>query len=165
MKKNYPPRNPAHLANLMKIMVLTFFPMLCSAQEFDYLDVNNIKAYINPLLLFNDGHAAFVAPKNSGKSTIYASSLWLSGYNQGNLHVAAHTFCERGRDFWLGPITNDYEIVDEKKVVSDAYIQKYHHTWKISRQEIDYHRTHYEDPCYVMSRSIAKYHFPFLRTA
>ncbi|MCL1850550.1 MAG: hypothetical protein FWF70_03980 [Bacteroidetes bacterium] len=93
MKKITTKTIPQILQIFMKIMVLTFLPMFCSAQEFDYLDINNVKAYINPLLLFNDGNAAFEAPKNSGKSTIFTSNLWLGGFNQEKLHVAIHKFC------------------------------------------------------------------------
>jgi len=107
----------------------------------------------------HDENAAFEVPKNSGKSTIFTSNIWLGGLDsESNLHVAAHRFCQLGYDFWLGPATTDYEVVGGKKVYSDAYIQKYYHTWKVSRAEINYHRAHYADAGYEMPWGIA--HWP-----
>jgi hypothetical protein len=134
--------------------------------EFDYLETNNIKAYIDPIAPFLKGNGNilsdninyFEVPKNSGKSTIFSANLWLGGLDEhANLHLAAQQYCQRGFDFWLGPITNDYTIVDEKQVVSDAFIQKYHHTWKVTKAEIEYHKTHYSDPNYVMPWGIANW--------
>jgi hypothetical protein len=128
--------------------------------EFGCLDVNNIRACYHPIIPFlsnDNAHPYFEVPKNSGKSTIYSTNLWLGGYdqpnNQGNLHLAAQRFCQEGQDFWLGPITNDLS----GQVVSDAYIQKYHHTWIVSKTEINYHRAHYKDPGYVMPWAIANW--------
>jgi len=132
--------------------------------EFDYLEANNIKAYIDPIVPFLLSSSSqgvsfdinyFEAPKNSKKSTIFASNLWLGCTdNSQQLYVAAQTFCQRGRDFWLGPVTNDY---DNERVVSNAYRQKYHHTWKVSKAEIEYHKVHYANPSYVMPWGIANW--------
>ena len=130
--------------------------------EFDYLETNNIKTYIEPIVPFLNMPKFhinyFEVPKNSRKSTIYGSMLWLGGLdNESNLHLAAHRFCYRGKDFWMGPATTDYKVVDDKKIYSDAYIQKYYHTWKVSRAEINYHRAHYADADYVMPWGIANW--------
>ena len=130
--------------------------------EFNYLAVNNIKTYIDPIAPFfcpRGGINMFEAPKNSGKSTFWTANLWLGGQDQaGNLHVAAQTYCQSGRDFWLGPISNDFETINGEKVPSNSFIQKYHHTWKVSKAEINYHRAHYADAGYVMPWAIA--HWP-----
>jgi len=108
----------------------------------------------------------FEAPKGSGKSTIFTSNLWLGGVdNQGNLYVAAQKFCQKGFDFRLGPQTNDYILKDTViagvtttvKTYSDAYIQKYYHTWSVTPAEIEYHKNHYADPGYVMPWAIANW--------
>jgi len=134
--------------------------------EFDYLGANNLKAYIDPIVPFknspNFSINYFEAPKGSRKSTIYASNLWLGGQDEtGEVYVAAHQFCQDGYDFWLGPVTNDYEVIAteeyEGNVVSNAYRQKYHHTWKVSKEEIAYHRAHYADANYVMPWGIANW--------
>ena len=133
----------------------SFFIIHCSAQqEFDYLDINNVKAYINPLRLFsNNGAAAFEVPKNSGKTTIFTSNLWLGGLNYGNLYVAAQRYCQQGRDFWLGPIRNWDASFDP----TEEYLQKYNRTWKVSREEINYHRAHYMESGYEMPWAIANW--------
>ncbi|MCL2290530.1 MAG: T9SS type A sorting domain-containing protein [Bacteroidetes bacterium] len=133
--------------------------------EFDYLEANNIKAHIDPIapfmgLGFSQGsnHFQLEAPKGSGKSTIFTSNLWLGGLDQqDHLYVAAHKYGMYGRDFFLGPITNDYTMIDEQKEFSDAYIQKYYHTWKVTKAEIEYHKAHYADAGYVMPREIANW--------
>ena len=128
--------------------------------SFNCLDVNNIKAYIDPLLLFlNEGYPKyFEVPKNSKKTTIFASNLWLGGLDdQNSLHVAAQRFCQQGKDFFLGPVTTDYEVIYGNKVVSDAFREKYHRTWKVTKDEVEYHKTHYTDPSYEMPWGIANW--------
>jgi len=140
--------------------LLLFCALPCSAQqEFDYLEVNNIKAYINPLNLFSkDGNSSFEVPKGSGKYTIHNANIWLGGMTEsGNLHLAAHLYGENGEDFFLGPITNDYTVVEGEKVVSEAYKQKYFRTWKVSKAEIDYHKANYSNSGYQMPWAIANW--------
>ena len=125
-------------------------------EYYDSLDVNNIRAYIDPVVPFSYG--TFEAPKNSGRSTIYTSNLWLGGLDYAdNLYVAAQQFCQRGHDFWIGPISNDYQLIGEKKTPTDRYLQKYDHTWKVRKDEIEYHKLHYADPDYVMPWGIANW--------
>jgi len=136
--------------------------------EFDYLETNNIKAYIEPLIPFFNSPSFninyFEVPKNSKKSTIFSSTIYLAGLdNEEQLHVAAHKYCQDGRDFQMGPVTTDYEVVEDTltnlsyKVYSDAYIQKYYYTWKVTKAEINYHRAHYKDENYVMPWGIANW--------
>jgi hypothetical protein len=141
----------------LTFVVSSFSFLRCSAQpgimELDTLEINNVRAYINPITPFlnEKNHLnLFEVPKNSGKNTIYSSNIWIGGMDeQDNLHLAAHRFCQNGYDFWLGPITND--------VISDEYKQKYHHTWKVSKEEIEYHKLHYSDASYVMPWAIANW--------
>ena len=162
--------------------LLLFSPPPCAAQqEAEYLDVNNVKAYIDPFRMFYNNNAAFEAPKNSGKSTIFTSNIWLGGLDgEGNVRVAAHKYCENGnRDFWFGPLPEDscrfysfvcapwgeywYDTVLCDKKVGDAlifteeYKQKYNHVWKVSREEIEYHKAHYKEQTYKMPWGIANW--------
>ncbi len=74
------------------------------------IEANNVKAQANTAgLLFNNiglGSGAFIAPKGpGGPSSIYASTLWIGGLdNGGNLHMAAQTYRQAGNDFHSGPI-------------------------------------------------------------
>jgi len=142
--------------------------------EFDYLDANNLKTYINPIVpFFNSNYPEeffanyFEAPKNSKKTTFFSMNLFMGGWSQpnmeGNLHLAVHKSCQYGRDYWLGPITTDFvEKYDENNVlqyagISDAYRKKYHHTWKVTKAEIEYHKKHYANPDYVIPWGIANW--------
>ena len=132
-----------------------------NTMEFCYLDVNNINAYMDPVAPFYNHPpmdiSYFEVPKNSKRSTFFNSHLWIGGMNSGKLHLAAQLYCMDGTDYWVGPVTNDYEVIDGKKVASDAYIQKYYHTWKVSKEEIEYHKVHYADPGYVMPWGISNW--------
>jgi len=140
--------------------------------EFDYLNANNIITYIDPIVPFMTAFGIpnvsyFEVPKGSGKTTMFTSNIWLGGMDeQDNLHVAAHTFCQRGFDFWLGPQTNDFTLKDtldkynqpyKIKTYSDAFIQKYYYTWKVTNVQIYNHKKHYADAGYVMPWSIANW--------
>jgi hypothetical protein len=133
--------------------------------EFNYLEANNLKTYIDPIAPFvrhsddfKKGINYFEAPKNSEKSTLYGSNIWLGALDeQENLHLSAQKHCQYGMNLSIGPLTNDYEMVNDKKTVSDAYIQKYHYTWKVTKEEIEYHKAHYADAQYVMPWGIANW--------
>jgi len=146
--------------------------------EFDYLDVNNIKAQIDPIAPFirlsdspSDEINYFEVPKNSGKSTIFNANLWLGAKaDNGQVYVAAQQYCQKGFDFWIGPVTNDFEIgnfphpgtvnssiSDKYTLFSNEYISRYHHTWKVTKAEVEYHKAHYADPGYVMPWGIANW--------
>jgi hypothetical protein len=148
---------------LIKAIALLFFSSftICLAQNCvaptgkDYLDGNNIKALIR-----NDGShflskspyaAAFEVPKNSGKASIYASAIWIGGWSlpeyQGTLHLAAMRFGQNGNDFWAGPVSNGG---------ADA-CKYYDHVWKVTKEEIDYHKVHYADAGYEMPWAIANW--------
>ncbi len=74
------------------------------------LDINNIRS-----LLMNGGDmwydrgsgtAKYEVPKGSGKSSLFAGSIWVGGYDeQNNLKVCAQTYRQGGQnDYWPGPL-------------------------------------------------------------
>ena len=117
---------------------------------YDSLTVNNINAGINANgLLFSkidelpgignqppgDMEAHFRFPKTGTKSTVFTSSLWFGGTDKnGMLHLAGEKFKQTGIDFQVGPISNIYD---------SAFYIKYGRTWKISKQEIEYHKNNF----------------------
>lgn len=117
---------------------------------YDTLAVSNINAGINANgLLFSkidelpgvgfqlpgDMEAHFRFPKNGTKSTVFTSSLWFGGTDEnGVLHLAGEKFKQTGIDFQVGPISNTYD---------SAFYSKYGRTWKISKQEIEYHKNNF----------------------
>ena len=78
--------------------------------QFD-LALNNVRARI-----YNGGDMwwdlqntpKYEIPINSGKNSLFASSLWIGGVDAGgNLKVAAQTYRQSGVDFFAGPLDNN----------------------------------------------------------
>lgn len=122
----------------------------------DTLDINNIAAIINSNgNFFNKGEASgFYFPKNTPKTTIFTSNLWIGGYDDNEeLHIAGQKYGNNGFysitpnvDFSFGPVSTDSSI--------QFYIL-YDKVWKINKSDIDYHIIHYNDPNYIIPQSIA----------
>jgi hypothetical protein len=98
------------------------------------LDIGNVRATI---LHAGDmwwdliGDAQYEVPKNSGKHSLFAGSLWMGGLDAGgNLRVAAQTYRQTGDDFWAGPI--DTTTVD----VTPTTCNQFDRFWTVTRQEV-----------------------------
>lgn len=110
-----------------------------ASAQFANLDINNIKARINADgTLFNNYGvggpyaSSFEAPKNSGKHTINAGSLWFGGLDAGGqLKLAAQTYKQGGSDYWPGPLDTTNASIDSTTSVS------WNKVWKINRSTID----------------------------
>ncbi|MFZ4399845.1 MAG: T9SS type A sorting domain-containing protein [Bacteroidales bacterium] len=132
--------------------------------DYAFLDVNNVKAGISSSgFLFNDyllteSPSYFTVPKDSNKSSIYSGSLWLGALDlNGNLKLAAERYRTtsanqtfESRDFQSGPISIDTTIYKMEK-------EKWNHIWKVSKLEIDYHKTHYSTVGYIIPKDIASW--------
>lgn len=96
------------------------------------LDTNQIKTSVPalPILFTNFMASTMEAPKGSGKSTIYASSLWIGGVSNNNLYTAAETYRQAGRDFKEGAISTSYPAVDS---VDWDYMR----LWTLTRKQIN----------------------------
>ncbi len=73
------------------------------------LDINNVRARIltGGDMWWNQGLgvAAYEVPKNSGKSSQFAASCWIGGFDKQNqLKVAAQTYRQDGNDYWPGAL-------------------------------------------------------------
>lgn len=118
--------------------------------SFAYLDLNNIRARISASgLHFNFDSAQFEVPKGSGKTAIYAHALWIGGLDGDSLlHLAGETY-QMGtshypwtrHDYWAGPVSDStgYNIYQDSL---------WNRVWKISREEINFHRNHFWEPGY-----------------
>lgn len=106
-----------------------------------FLDVNEVSAPIlnrGDLFSSNYSAATYEVPKGSGKSTFFATGLWLGGLDQGgNLHQAAMTYRQLGRDFWPGPLDTVSLAVDS------ATAEQYDYIWKIDRTKINDFQYHF----------------------
>lgn len=98
---------------ILVFSMLGFFASvsLCQAQTgnaFDSLNVNNIGARISNLgdnfVNLSNNSSAFEAPINTNMHTIYVSALWIGGYQNKNLKIAAMTYRQNGVDFFPGPL-------------------------------------------------------------
>jgi hypothetical protein len=122
--------------------------------SYDSLYINNINALFNAsgshFWSYAQGIAKFEVPKFSGKTTIFLSTLWLGGLDQGdNLHLAAQRYGQGPNtgpagtkyDFWAGPVMDSaaYSIYQDTL---------WNYIWNLKKSEIDYHKTHYTDAGY-----------------
>lgn len=144
----------------LTLFILLFMSSIIHAQNMVYLDTNNIRAGFYPGgVLFakakNDtliGLPAYEVPKGDGLSigvhAIESNSFWLSGLDQNNNLVGAATILSTVADWSAGPISNVYDA---------QYDSLYKHVFKVSKVDIDYHRSHYSVPGYTVPDIIGKW--------
>ena len=100
-------------------------------------------------LLFNNGETfegAFEAPKNAGLSTYYSYNFWVSGLLDGAPYFYGTKFLQLSDGNRFGPIM-DPEFYDTEPEIWDR-------VWNVTREEIDNHIEHYNDPGYEMPEVI-----------
>jgi hypothetical protein len=147
--------------NIMKKHYCLIFNMvLCTMLHFsvfsqceppmavEYLDINNISAPFRMVgsHFFTGDVSKFEVPKGSGKTSLFAGSLWMGGMDAaGDLYLAAMLYRQKGNDYWGGPVSSNSHFVSPK----------YDKFWKISKAEIEYHKLHYTDSDYIMPENIA----------
>ena len=109
------------------------------------LDINNVKTTIlnGGDMWWNLSSGKYEIPKNSGKHSLFAGSLWIGGMDDDDqLKVAAQTYRQSGNDFWPGPLDNVRLSADaspnNKYGTTEASIcaeYDYHHV--ITRAEVE----------------------------
>lgn len=117
---------------------------------YGWLDINNVQARFNAW----GGHfwdyygsgQHFYVPGDSKKGTLFNNGLWIGGLdeNQG-LHTAAERYRQVGTDFFMGPVSDTYD---------DNYKIKWNRVWKITRQEVEYHKANWWKTGYTPSSAI-----------
>jgi len=132
---------------------LTFSAL--NAQQLDTrtLNANSVNASISEgaVFFFNatQSSAAYEVPAGSGKSTIFASSIWIGGEDiNGQAHVSASRFSTSG---WSpGP------IADNQYYTSLGYSNAYSTSiWKVTRQQVIDHQAQYSQGGYTPIPEIA----------
>lgn len=126
-------------------------------QSFGYLDINNVRARFNSSgLHFFHHDAEYEVPKGSGKTTIFANSIWVGGYDSGNLlHFAGERYRQgptnsaswTKQDYRAGPVSDSTAYTIYQDTV-------WNYVWKVNRSEVDYHRTHFWYQGYVAPYNI-----------
>lgn len=107
-----------------------------NAQNFQYLDINQVKAGINCSGTIhydpNTGNPSYEVPKGSGRHSNYHTSLWIGGINTGGqLKIAGQTNPQTASDYSPGPLST-LDATTNSTVVS-----QYNKVWKINKSEID----------------------------
>ncbi|MBS1629843.1 MAG: T9SS type A sorting domain-containing protein [Bacteroidetes bacterium] len=103
------------------------------------LDINNVRAR---LMTGGDmwwdrgtGTAKYEVPKGSGKSSLFAGSVWVGGHDEQNiLKVAGQLFRNKGNDYWPGPTQVDRFGVNsapDQTICSD-----WDKFWKVDRSTL-----------------------------
>lgn len=126
---------------LVFILMVNIFCLPKSyAQQFDTLNINNVSALFQAKgdLFWNYENQAFTqhyeVPKGGNRHTIFAASLWIGGFDQGeDLHLFANTYRQTGDDTWPGPLS----IGDAK--INQTTSDQWNKVWKVSRNEIEDH--------------------------
>ena len=99
------------------------------------LDINNVRARLmtggDMWWNIGEGVAAYEVPKGSGKSSQFAASCWIGGFDQQNqLKVAAQTYRQDGNDYWPGALDASANITFDQCNAWDQF-------WKIDKSTIN----------------------------
>ena len=99
------------------------------------LDINNVRARLmtggDMWWNIGEGVAAYEVPKGSGKSSQFAASCWIGGFDQQHqLKVAAQTYRQDGNDYWPG-------AVDATASITSAQCNNWDRFWKVQRSTIN----------------------------
>ncbi|MBK7856761.1 MAG: hypothetical protein IPJ79_19335 [Bacteroidetes bacterium] len=100
------------------------------------LDINNVRTTIlaGGDLWWDLDNGKYEIPKNGGKHSMFAGSIWVGGYDgNGNLKAAGQTYRQNdGNDFWSGPISSVGGVQD----ISSDRCNTFDRHWKISKSEV-----------------------------
>ena len=110
------------------------------------LDINNVRTIIlgGGDMWWNLADVYYEVPKVTQAGTprrhsLFAGAIWVGGYTNGNLKVAAQTFRDTGTDrigvgFWPGPLdTRNGTIKRQACIAFDRH-------WKVEKSQIDTHK-------------------------
>lgn len=103
---------------------------------------------------FNSLHALFYNPQNSTSdfhadesTVIYAGNLWFGGLDiNGMLHGSGEMYGDN-HDFQPGPVMNNFSDYATTAL-------QYNRFWKVTRNDIYWHQTHFTQPGYAAPQSI-----------
>ncbi len=132
--------------------VATIYTKIENNNFYDSLNINNVNARF-----YCFGHhfwelaggqgAKYFVPNGSTKTSIFANTFWIGGLDENdNLHLAGERYRQVGADYWHGPISNIYD--------SD-YDKRWFNMWKLTKQEIEYHKTHWSETGYTPIENIS----------
>ncbi len=139
---------------------LFFFLIILSNSLFSqsnkqkFLDANEVSAlFRSDGLLFQNkaaGIAQYEVPKNSGRHTFFAASIWIAGKDENDILRVAALRYGSGKDFFPGPYRNNLDILQTLEYA----IQYEKQIWKISKEQIACHIANFNNPYYVIPEDI-----------
>ena len=110
------------------------------------LDINNVRTRIlnGGDMWWDLSNARYEVPKLQDlnavrKNSMFAGAIWIGGEDEGVLKLAAMTYRQGGSDFWPGPLD---KITG---TTNSARCEAYDEIYKVSREEIEEHRSAWED--------------------
>ncbi|NCA85304.1 MAG: T9SS type A sorting domain-containing protein [Clostridia bacterium] len=124
-------------------------------ESFDYLDINEVRCKINSSgLQYYDltyaNNVGYEVPAGSNKSTIYFGSFWIGGLDDNDSLCLAANKQRYFLDFFPGPIMDSLGYASVPNIV-------WKKVWKLSSDEIAYHRQHWQDEGYQAIRNITRW--------
>jgi len=128
----------------------------------NYLEVNNFRNRVTPYGIlssisdWNESESipGIEYPKNSGVSDLSMINPWLANKDANeNTIVVGEQYESIGYEFFNGPLADDY---------TGEYMKKYFRTWKVTKEEIDRHKTEYGNPEYKIPEAIQNWPAGFI---
>lgn len=125
-----------------------------SNHAFDTLDINNIRATVNPygtafFNIFNmEGVLHYEFPQGSGLNTMFCMGLNLSGTKDGGGSVLSGALYQQfGSDFFPGPVSME-------AFYGQAYDSAWRKVWKLDKSQIENHIRNYSREGYEIPFNI-----------
>jgi len=119
------------------IFILFFFGLVSFSQNgypvrADSLTINYVNGIVTNIAnqAFNPSFSKYRVPSYVNSSPLFASSLWLGGYHNGQLHLSAMTYQSTNRSFWPGPLDTIVAKTDTISALPFTYM------WKVNRFDI-----------------------------
>lgn len=125
-----------------------------------YIELNNVRA-----LIFTGGDmwwdlqnkAKYEVPKNSGKTALFAGSIWIGGEDvNGQIKLAAMRY-RQGIDYWPGPLITSGE---QQASVTPEICQLYDHHFVIKKDEVLRFRSWYNADAATRAKDFQGYSIP-----
>jgi hypothetical protein len=113
-------------------------------------------AYGNHFYRSGSGSYGFFVPKGTSKSTVCSNALWIGGKGEDStLYLAGEEYRlglsgfinGKNPDYYAGPVMDSANY----SIYQDTLWNK---VWKITRSEIEYHKSHWNIPGYVPPANI-----------
>lgn len=126
-----------------------------------YIELNNVRALIHTggdMWWDLQGKAKYEVPKGSGKTALFAGSIWIGGQDvNGQLKLAAITYRADGVDYWPGPLITSG---DAQASVSPEICVQYDRHFTITKNEVAQFRAWFRSPAAERGTNFPGYSIP-----